>query len=126
MHRRKFLRFMAMAGAATALPWAIDKKTYKLIMARRNRPVLLSVRNNLPADRMLPVDPTLPAGTGVTNGDVPDNRIATHLHGGFTPWISDGTPFQWFTPTGMKDTSGASDPTWATAVAAAYQGTGSL
>jgi len=28
------------------------------------------------------------------------NRTAIHLHGGFTPWISDGTPHQWFTPTG--------------------------
>ena len=28
------------------------------------------------------------------------NRTAIHLHGGFTPWISDGTPYQWFTPAG--------------------------
>jgi len=33
-------------------------------------------------------------------GDLPTNRTATHLHGGLTPWFSDGTPFQWFTPTG--------------------------
>lgn len=26
------------------------------------------------------------------------NRSAIHLHGGWTPWISDGTPHQWFTP----------------------------
>ncbi|HVQ96008.1 MAG TPA: multicopper oxidase domain-containing protein [Mycobacteriales bacterium] len=29
-----------------------------------------------------------------------DNRATLHLHGGITPWISDGTPHQWITPTG--------------------------
>lgn len=28
----------------------------------------------------------------------PDNRATLHLHGGNTPWISDGTPDQWITP----------------------------
>jgi FtsP/CotA-like multicopper oxidase with cupredoxin domain len=28
----------------------------------------------------------------------PDNRAIVHLHGGITPWISDGTPHQWITP----------------------------
>jgi FtsP/CotA-like multicopper oxidase with cupredoxin domain len=27
-----------------------------------------------------------------------DNRTTLHLHGGITPWISDGTPHQWITP----------------------------
>ena len=27
-----------------------------------------------------------------------DNRATLHLHGGITPWISDGTPQQWITP----------------------------
>ncbi len=27
-----------------------------------------------------------------------DNRALLHLHGGTTPWISDGTPHQWITP----------------------------
>ncbi len=27
-----------------------------------------------------------------------DNRASVHLHGGTTPWISDGTPHQWITP----------------------------
>ena len=26
------------------------------------------------------------------------NRATLHLHGGLTPWISDGTPHQWITP----------------------------
>ena len=28
-----------------------------------------------------------------------DTRATIHLHGGITPWISDGTPHQWITPT---------------------------
>ncbi len=27
-----------------------------------------------------------------------ENRAELHLHGGVTPWISDGTPHQWITP----------------------------
>ncbi len=38
------------------------------------------------------------------NGKSPDcykdNRATLHLHGGITPWISDGTPHQWITPAG--------------------------
>ena len=29
-----------------------------------------------------------------------DSRAVLHLHGGITPWISDGTPHQWITPAG--------------------------
>ena len=29
-----------------------------------------------------------------------DNRATVHLHGGYVPWISDGTPHQWTTPAG--------------------------
>ncbi len=29
-----------------------------------------------------------------------ENRATLHLHGGITPWISDGTPHQWITPSG--------------------------
>lgn len=29
-----------------------------------------------------------------------ENRATLHLHGGITPWISDGTPHQWVTPSG--------------------------
>ena len=33
-----------------------------------------------------------------------ENRATLHLHGGITPWISDGTPHQWVTPAG-EDTA---------------------
>ena len=29
-----------------------------------------------------------------------ENRATVHLHGGISPWISDGTPHQWITPAG--------------------------
>jgi hypothetical protein len=30
-----------------------------------------------------------------------ENRATLHLHGGISPWISDGTPHQWITPAGQ-------------------------
>jgi spore coat protein A len=76
------------------------------IVAKRGTPVLLTVTNLLPQKHILPVDPTIMAGpNGLMVGDLPTNRIATHLHGGLTPWFSDGTPFQWFTPTGRHGQS---------------------
>ena len=31
-----------------------------------------------------------------------ENRATLHLHGGATPWISDGTPHQWTVPAGEQ------------------------
>ena len=81
-----------------------------VIVATRGTPVLISVTNRLPDRAIVPTDPTLDAGPGRTVGDLPLNRIAVHLHGGFTPWISDGTPFQWFTPRGRTGPSFANVP----------------
>jgi spore coat protein A, manganese oxidase len=76
------------------------------IVARRGTPTLLTVTNLLPNKHILPVDPTILAGPhALTVGDLPQNRVATHLHGGLTPWFSDGTPFQWFTPSGEQGPS---------------------
>jgi FtsP/CotA-like multicopper oxidase with cupredoxin domain len=36
----------------------------------------------------------------LTYGYFTQNRATLHLHGGKTPWISDGTPHQWITPAG--------------------------
>ena len=38
--------------------------------------------------------------TGKPSDCFKDNRATLHLHGGITPWISDGTPHQWITPAG--------------------------
>ncbi|HEY6838328.1 MAG TPA: hypothetical protein VI389_06275, partial [Geobacteraceae bacterium] len=35
-----------------------------------------------------------------TNIQYTQNRATLHLHGGNSPWISDGTPHQWITPAG--------------------------
>jgi spore coat protein A len=75
------------------------------IVATKGRPVLFSVTNQLPNKHILPVDPTIMAGLGQMVGDLPVNRICTHLHGGLTPWFSDGTPFQWYTPSGRTGSS---------------------
>ena len=45
-----------------------------------------------------------PGGEATTMGTVAEmytqNRATIHLHGGYVPWISDGTPHQWTTPAG--------------------------
>jgi len=92
-----------------------------LIIARRDVPVRVKFTNKLPTgaggDLFLPVDTTMMgAGLGplsyswdemmqmfMPNGNMEtytQNRATLHLHGGFTPWISDGTPHQWITPAG--------------------------
>jgi FtsP/CotA-like multicopper oxidase with cupredoxin domain/fibronectin type 3 domain-containing protein len=47
---------------------------------------------------------TDPGSAATVTGDVmamyTQNRGTLHLHGGVTPWISDGTPHQWTTPAG--------------------------
>jgi FtsP/CotA-like multicopper oxidase with cupredoxin domain len=84
-----------------------------LILAHSGKPVRLKVTNNLPIETpaapqvssfFLPVDTNI-MGAGMGPGPGTDlytqNRANIHLHGGFTPWISDGTPHQWFTPPGQ-------------------------
>jgi len=82
-----------------------------VIVAKRGTPVLLNVTNQLPNKALIPIDPTMMAGpNGLMVGDLPLNRIVTHLHGGLTPWFSDGTPFQWFDPCGLQGASFMSVP----------------
>jgi FtsP/CotA-like multicopper oxidase with cupredoxin domain len=99
-----------------------------VISATRGRPVRIKFVNLLPAgqavssvnpttgevtylgnmngnggrkgDLFLPVDRTLMgAGLGPDGATMfLQNRAELHLHGGDTPWISDGTPHQWIVP----------------------------
>ncbi|MCL5257476.1 MAG: multicopper oxidase domain-containing protein [Chloroflexi bacterium] len=82
-----------------------------LIVVDRDRPVRIKFTNNLPTgsggDLFIPVDKTvMGAGMGPLDmigmpgmkEEYKQNRATLHLHGGFTPWISDGTPHQWTTP----------------------------
>ena len=45
----------------------------------------------------------VPAFTNFS-GSYTQNRATLHLHGGNTPWISDGTPHQWTVPVGELST----------------------
>jgi FtsP/CotA-like multicopper oxidase with cupredoxin domain len=93
------------------------------IQATKDRPVRILFRNLLPTgvegNLFIPVDVTvMGAGMGPLAVEAPEadplnpmcgmipkpyecfteNRATLHLHGGISPWISDGTPHQWTTP----------------------------
>jgi spore coat protein A len=77
------------------------------IVAQRGKAVVIRMHNDLPPQHILPVDKSI---MGSEPG-VPENRCCVHLHGGLTPWTSDGGPFAWFAPTGTVGTNdGASGP----------------
>lgn len=81
-----------------------------LIISRTDRPVRIKFINSLPTgtggNLFIPVDKTVmgagmgPLGMSANPPYYTENRAAVHLHGGATPWISDGTPLQWITPAG--------------------------
>ncbi|MFP5240289.1 MAG: multicopper oxidase family protein [Acidobacteriota bacterium] len=76
-----------------------------LIVAQKGKVVRVKYINTLPAGNFfLPLDSTLMGGM------LPQNAVSVHLHGGFSPWISDGTPHQWFTPDGQHGSSFARVP----------------
>jgi spore coat protein A len=70
-----------------------------VLLAQRGVPLQITFRNNLPPTHIIPVDTTLPGA------DMARNRASVHLHGGLTPWISDGGPFAWFAPDGSHGES---------------------
>jgi FtsP/CotA-like multicopper oxidase with cupredoxin domain len=69
-----------------------------VIIAQRGRPVRVLFSNKLlpgqGGDLFIPVDKTY------MGANDQQNRATLHLHGGATPWISDGTPHQWTKPAG--------------------------
>jgi FtsP/CotA-like multicopper oxidase with cupredoxin domain len=76
-----------------------------VIVASAGKPVRVTFQNALPTgvggDLFIPVDTTyMGAGPGPNGGSYPQNRATIHMHGGTTPWISDGTVHQWTTPAG--------------------------
>ena len=98
------------------------------IAATKDKPVRILFRNLLPTgqggDLFIPTDITvMGSGMGPSMWGMPEttpqtptcgldpkpagcyteNRAVLHLHGGRTPWISDGTPHQWITPFGERD-----------------------
>ena len=98
-----------LRGYMDLAPGADGKAHYlgPLILAQRDRPVRIKFTNMLgtgtAGNLFIPVDTTaMGAGTGPLGGTekYTQNRAELHLHGGATPWISDGTPHQWITPAG--------------------------
>ena len=60
--------------------------------------------NKCGGDLFLPVDSsTMGAGAGPNGGFYSPNRATIHLHGGVTPWISDGTNDQWVSPASSSE-----------------------
>ena len=68
-----------------------------IIVAHRGKPIQLTFTNTLPPKHILPVD----TSANFTDARKHQNAVTTHLHGGLTPWMSDGGPFTWFTPDGQ-------------------------
>jgi len=75
-----------------------------LIVATRNRPVRILFENQITTDLNIPVDTTYMGSGMVDDGFsamlASKKRATLHLHGGNSPWISDGTTHQWITPAG--------------------------
>ncbi len=75
-----------------------------VVVANRGTAARLRFTNTLPTPNIIPVDITLPGANQA------QNRIAIHLHGGEVPWISDGGPFDWWTPSGQSGLSFLNGP----------------
>jgi spore coat protein A, manganese oxidase len=71
---------------------AVPRHLGGVIAITRGTAARIRFTNVLPARHILPVDITLPGA------NLAQNRIATHIHGGLVPWISDGGPYDWWTP----------------------------
>jgi FtsP/CotA-like multicopper oxidase with cupredoxin domain len=113
----KFRGYKDLSASAENTANGANSSNYlgPVIIATKDRPVRVKMTNMLPfgpvnpttgrrpGDLFLPVDTTLMgAGIGLNGGTetFTENRAEFHLHGGLTPWISDGTPHQWVTPAG--------------------------
>ena len=70
-----------------------------IIVAESGIPIQLTFRNNLPTTHIIPNDLTIPGA------NLGANRTAVHFHGGLVPWISDGGPFDYWAPLGVKGAS---------------------
>jgi FtsP/CotA-like multicopper oxidase with cupredoxin domain len=94
---RGYVQLDPATGATIGTPQYLGP----VIVAQKDRPVRIKLVNRLPTgaagNHPFPVDHTY---MGASGGTDTDNRVALHLHGGNTPWISDGLPRQWVKPAG--------------------------
>ncbi|HEY5999398.1 MAG TPA: MBG domain-containing protein [bacterium] len=91
-------------NACTATPLFPPSYLGPIIAAKKDKAVRVKFTNCLPTgtggNLFIPTDTTyMGAGAG-PGGIYTENRATLHLHGGATPWISDGTPHQWTVPVG--------------------------
>jgi FtsP/CotA-like multicopper oxidase with cupredoxin domain len=100
----------AILNNAGGQVFAVDNPQYlgPIIIAKKDRPVRVKFDNYTPkgtgGNLFLPVDSTIMgAGMGPNGGMYSQNRATLHLHGGVTPWISDGTPDQWTSPASQTE-----------------------
>ncbi len=77
-----------MGSGAGPNAMTLDSNDVPMDMAADEGTVLDGVRNPMCGQDPKPAD------------CYSENRATLHLHGGITPWISDGTPHQWTTPAG--------------------------
>lgn len=75
-----------------------------VLITNRRQAARVRFTNTLPTPNIIPVDITVPGANQA------QNRIAVHLHGGLVPWISDGGPFDWWTPSGASGLSFLNGP----------------
>jgi FtsP/CotA-like multicopper oxidase with cupredoxin domain len=86
---------------------------YNLLPTGSNGDLFLPTDSTVMGSGMGPMSMSAPIDAGTVTDEVrnpictqypksdscfKDNRATLHLHGGVTPWISDGTPHQWITP----------------------------
>jgi spore coat protein A, manganese oxidase len=91
-------RLWGYGGPATG---NVSRHLGGIIVAEKGKPVQITFQNKLPPTHILPVDTSIPGAAQ------DQNRAATHLHGGLVPWISDGGPFDWFTPSTLQNVPGS-------------------
>jgi spore coat protein A len=86
----------------------VKKHLGGLIIATKGTASRLRFTNALPAGRsIIPNDPTVQT---IPGQPTTEDRTATHLHGGFVPWISDGGPFDFWAPSGASGASFLNGP----------------
>jgi FtsP/CotA-like multicopper oxidase with cupredoxin domain len=109
-HLRGYVQIKTGGFTVAGFNAASDKLAYAsqyagylgpVIVAQKDKPVRVKLVNLLSTDSAgklpVPVDTTY---MGADTANATENRAALHLHGGNTPWISDGTPRQWVKPKG--------------------------
>jgi FtsP/CotA-like multicopper oxidase with cupredoxin domain len=90
---------------------------YNLLPKGSDGDLFLPTDSSLMGSGMLPMEMGSPVDQGSVMDDIrnpmcseypksancfKDNRATLHLHGGISPWISDGTAHQWITPAGEQ------------------------